>query len=126
MSQVIFITGRAGAGKTTLAKNLAEAISGGAIVLDSDEIRKIYPTGFSDTERLHHILRMAELAEKFRARGFLVIIAAIMPKKLWRKAARKRVAESALVYVPGGTMWEGTEYEEPDEEEGAFKGVKHA
>jgi len=115
MNQVILITGKAGAGKTTLATSLAKNID--AVLLDSDAIRAIYPTGFSDQDREQHLFRMASLAALIREQGNNVIIAAIMPKKSWRQMMLEKVPGAALIHIPGGTLWPGTEYEEPGEDE---------
>lgn len=115
---VYFITGKAGAGKTTYAVKLAEEKN--AVLLDGDEMRRIYLTGFTDRERMMHIMRMAHLAENLAFQGFNVIIAAIMPRKVWREKARSLIPNSSLIYIPGGTLWFGTEYEIPDESEGVL------
>jgi len=116
---VYWITGRAKSGKTTLAKSLIEANKFKSIVLlDGDEVREHFPgTGYSDEERYEHIMRIARFAAILEKQGFLVIIALVSPRKAWRQEARKLFRESKLIYLPGGHLWEGTVYEEPDEEE---------
>ena len=112
---VIFITGKSGAGKTTLAYQLA--LENNAIVLDGDEFRQIFPIGFSDSDREIHIMRMARVAGLIEKQGLDVIIAAIIPKRIWRDQARTFCKDSKLIYLTGGTLWDGTEYEEPNKEE---------
>ena len=76
---VILITGKANAGKTTLAKKLRILSEG--ILLDGDEIREIFPCGFTDKDREEHIKRIANLAALFERQKKFVIVSAIMPYK---------------------------------------------
>lgn len=113
---VIWITGRAGAGKTTLA----HALAGGnprAVVLDGDEVRKHFAAGFDDASRWRHIERIARMAALLEEQGFTSVVACVSPKAGWRAAARKLLRESLLIYLPGGHLWKGTEYEEPGPDE---------
>jgi len=114
---VILITGKAGAGKTHYSKELAkELIDDGerVIVLDGDELRD--QTGnkdFTREGRMKNLKKAAELAADFEKDGFIVICAFIAPFKEFRDMMRKLWAQSRVVYVPGGTLWEGSEYEVP-------------
>jgi bifunctional enzyme CysN/CysC len=119
---VYWITGRPRSGKTTLAYEKARALKylgGGTsvLVLDGDEVRDVFPTGFSDEDRYNHIMRVAKIASIAESQGITVIIALVSPKAKWRIEARKLLKESKLIYLSGGTLWAGTEYEEPMEEE---------
>lgn len=113
---VIWLTGKAGAGKTAVARKLARAI-GDAVVLDGDEVRKWFPAGYTDEDRAANIDRIARIAALLENEGHVPIIACVSPRKEWRQEGRSLFQESALIYLAGGTLWEGTEYEEPDEEE---------
>jgi adenylylsulfate kinase-like enzyme len=120
---IYFITGRAGAGKTTLAKKISSKIN--AVLLDGDDFRETFPMGFSEVEREAHILHMAKIAALLERQGRDVIIAAIMPKRIWREAARSLCEKTLLIYLPGGKMWDEKEphfieYEEPTEQELQF------
>jgi adenylylsulfate kinase-like enzyme len=112
---VYFITGKANAGKTTLANKLKKNYS--AILLDGDDIRSYFPTGYSDNERYKHIIHMSKIAAMLESQGYIVIIAAIMPKRIWREDARKNCKETKLIYMPGGFLWKDTIYEEPHKDE---------
>lgn len=115
---VIWITGRKGSGKSTLASLLAGQFRS-AVVLDGDTIRDTI-TGnhdFSDAGRMANIETLANLAHVLESQGLTVIVACISPRRAWRKAVREIFLQSMLVYLPGGTLWEGSEYEEPDAEE---------
>ena len=111
---VIFITGRAGAGKTTLANQL---ITDHTIVLDGDDYRHYFPKGYSSEDITAHVIDMAKTAAMLEAQGFLVVVAAIMPYRNLRKLVRSFCQASVLIYLDGGQMWEGTEYEVPGKEE---------
>jgi len=117
---VYFITGKKGAGKTPTAYKLAtELMQHGerVIIFDWDQVREYLPTGFSDEERHDHIMRIARFSALLESQGYTIIVALVSPKKEWRQEARSLFKESKLIYVPGGTLWPGTTYDEPDSEE---------
>lgn len=126
---IYWITGRAGSGKTTLAKKMMADMKNASVpafvlnqyekmvLLDGDDVRKWFPAGYSDEERHAHIMRVARFAALLEDQGFTVFIALVSPKKEWRMEARSLFQKSRLIYLPGGTLWPGTTYEEPDEEE---------
>ena len=114
---VIWITGRKDSGKTTTAKQLAALIPG-AILIDGDQIRQENQNwDYSDEGRQKHIELMAYKAADVEGMQHVAIVACVSPKKEWRMQARAMFKESILIYRPGGTLWEGTTYEEPDAEE---------
>lgn len=110
---VIWITGKAKAGKTTMAEALQKVMPG-SLILDGDAVRQQFPTTFDDAGRRENILRIAKMAGIAEKQGIPVIVACVSPKKEWREEARKLFRQSILIYVPGGTLWPGTTYEEPD------------
>lgn len=118
---VYWITGASSAGKTVYAKRLKkhfEELGGKVLMLDGDEVRDFHSIqDFSDDAREKHIFTIAKFAAIAERQGFIVIIALISPKKEWRMKARKLFDKSILIYLPGGTLWENTEYEKPDTEE---------
>jgi len=77
---IIWITGKRGAGKTTLAKQM-QAHMKNAVLLDGDDMRASISTdlGFTDQQRLKHNLRVARLAKTLEKQGFPVIVATICP-----------------------------------------------
>jgi adenylylsulfate kinase-like enzyme len=116
------LTGKADAGKTTLAKKmqLGFILDDGkrVFLLDGDDIRIDFPLGYTDEDREHHIIRMGKFTNILNRQGFDVIIAAVLPKKKWRDMLKEIIKEEThLIYVKGGHLWEGTEYEEPIEDE---------
>lgn len=112
---VILITGKADSGKTTLGNQLRILTHG--LHLDSDQVRNIFPCGFSDQERENHIKRMGELASLFEFQNKIVIVSAILPRKRWRDRIRNKAQESCTIYLPYGTLWKNSVYEEPDNQE---------
>jgi adenylylsulfate kinase len=110
---VYWITGRRCSGKTTLAYRLAIQTNG--IVVDGDEVRKIFPRGFSDDDRYNNIMLIAKIAKLFENQGRIVIVACVSPKRAWRKEAQEMFDECLEICLPFGELWEGTEFEEPEE-----------
>ena len=123
---VYWITGKSSAGKTVYAKRLKrqfEALNANVLLLDGDDVRDRFGNQeYTDEARLDHIMKIAGFAAIAESQGFIVIIAVISPKKEWRMKARKLFDKSMLIYMPGGHLWEGTEYEEPDHEEMMVEG----
>jgi len=123
---IYWITGRSSAGKTVYAKRLKrqfEELGGKVLLLDGDDVRdKFSNQEYTDEARLQHIMNIAGFASVAESQGFIVIIAVISPKKEWRMKARKLFDKSMLIYMPGGHLWKGTEYEDPDHEEMMVEG----
>jgi len=118
---VYWITGKSSSGKTVYSKRLKrqlESLGAKVLLLDGDEVRDQFEDQeYTDEGRLKHIMKVASFASIAEKQGFVVIIALLSPKKEWRMKARKLFEKSMLIYMPGGHLWEGTEYEEPDHEE---------
>lgn len=123
---VYWLTGKASSGKTVYAKRLKrqfEKYGGKVLLLDGDEVRDQFRNKeFDDESRRNHIMTIARFAAIAEKQGFIVIIALISPRKIWRMEARKLFDNSMLIYLPGGVLWEGTDYEEPDHEEMMVEG----
>lgn len=123
---VIWITGKSSSGKTVYSKrlkNLFEEAGKKVLLLDGDTVRDRFDNkGYTDEDREKHIMDVANYASIAEKQGFLVIIALISPKKEWRMKARKKFDKSMLIYMPGGMLWEGTEFEVPDHEEMMVEG----
>lgn len=118
---VYWITGRSSSGKTVYAKRLKkflEKFDCKVLMLDGDEVRNQFDDNeYTDDKRLVHIMKVAKFAAIAENQDIIVIVAMISPKKEWRMKARKLFEKSMLIYMPGGHLWEGTDYEEPDHEE---------
>lgn len=113
---VIWITGKANSGKTTMAQRLAKTVAR-PVILDGDEMRKIFPVGFELKDREDNIIRLAKFAALLERQGFTPLVACISPTKELRRKARRLFESSCLIYMPGGMLWANTEYEEPDSDE---------
>jgi adenylylsulfate kinase len=117
---VILVTGKAGAGKTTYATRYAEELKAEGhrvVMIDGDEFREqrgtTKPEDFSDEGRISNLMDAAKMAAEFEEKGYIVILAFIAPKEEWRDMMRKLWKLSVVVYIPGGTLWPGTNYERP-------------
>lgn len=123
---IYWITGRSSSGKTVYAKRLKKQfVEAGMSVLhlDGDEVRDLTSNkDYSDEAREEHIMTIAKFAAIAERQGFIVIISLLSPKKKWRMKARKLFDKSMLIHMPGGFLWEGTEYEDPDHEEMMVEG----
>jgi sulfate adenylyltransferase len=100
----IWLTGLSGAGKTTIARALAEALRrrGLAVtVLDGDELRAGISAGlgFSREDRATQVMRVAALAEGVVGRGELAICALVSPFRDMRRAARDRIGPTRFLEV---------------------------
>jgi len=118
---VYLITGKKGAGKTEYANRLgSEMEKNGQKVsyLDGDVFRLEHQNNdFSDQGRIQNLISAAEMAATLESKGNIVIMSFVSPKKQWRDDMRKLWEKSRVIYIPGGTLWEGTTYETPTEEE---------
>jgi len=76
---IIWITGKRGAGKTTLARELCLKMD--AINLDGDIVRKVWlDLDFTDRDRLENNKRTARLAKALEDQGFDVVVSTICPR----------------------------------------------
>lgn len=113
---VIWITGKANSGKTTMAKRLAKTVEH-PVILDGDEMRKIYPTGFKPADREANVMHLAKFAALLERQGLTPLVACVSPTKELRQKARQLFESSCLIFMPGGILWDDTEYEAPDVDE---------
>jgi adenylylsulfate kinase len=101
VSPVVWMTGLPGAGKSTIARALhAAMVSEGAkvVVLDGDTLREglCSDLGFSDTDRIENVRRIAHVAKLFQQTGHVVVVATISPLAIQREMARAIVGAGFL------------------------------
>ena len=118
---VYLITGKQGAGKTYYAEALASELEreGKTIkMFDGDRWRIEHSNqDFSDEGRIQNLMSAAKEAQRCESNGYVVIMSFIAPRREWRDRMRGLWKESRVIYIPGGSLWEGTDYEKPTEEE---------
>lgn len=118
---VYLITGKAGAGKTHYAQTLFKELHKEGIkvkLLDGDTFRK--KTGnkdFSNKGRIENLMKAASVAREYEEEGYTVIVAFVAPQAGWRNTMQQFWEKSIVIYIPGGTLWEGTSYQRPQEDE---------
>lgn len=118
---VYLVTGKAGAGKTHYANALANELKeeGHKVTtIDGDAFRKQRgDEDFTGKGRMLNLIRAARLARDWEYEGEVVILSFVAPQKDWRDMMRVFWNESRVIYIPGGTLWKGTTYEKPTEDE---------
>ena len=108
---IYWITGKPNSGKTTLAYKIAKQING--IVLDGDDIRKIFPDTFKVDGRQRNQKRLVDLAILLDKQGFNVVIACVSPNKSYRGFLQKGFEKGCIeIQMPFGKLWPGTKYED--------------
>jgi adenylylsulfate kinase len=89
---VVWLTGLPAAGKTTVARGVAEVLGHRGVTvehLDGDAIRHLFPaTGFSAAERDAHVRRVGFLASRLEAHGVVVVASLVSPHEASRQFVR--------------------------------------
>ena len=103
-SKVVWMTGLSGAGKTTIAKYLDEALYKKgyvAQILDGDNIRSGINNNlsFSDADRYENIRRIAEVSKLFMNCGIIIINSFISPTEEIRNMALDIIGEENFIEV---------------------------
>jgi adenylylsulfate kinase len=100
---VLWFTGLSGAGKTTIARAVYEALSARGVAvepLDGDVLRAMFPnTGFSREERDAHVRRIGFVASRLEHHGVVVIAALISPFAASRAFVRGLCRNFIEIYV---------------------------
>ncbi|MFF4750403.1 adenylyl-sulfate kinase [Streptomyces sp. NPDC002514] len=100
----IWLTGLPSAGKTTIARLLADRLTGEGRrveVLDGDEIRRFLSSGlgFSRADRNTNVQRIGLVSEVLARNGVLSLVPVIAPYADSRDAVRARHEKSATPYL---------------------------
>jgi bifunctional enzyme CysN/CysC len=101
---VLWFTGLSGAGKSTIA-NLVEkrlfALGRHSYMLDGDNVRHGLnrDLGFTDTDRVENIRRVAEVAKLMADAGLIVLVSFISPFRSERQMARELLPDGAFLEV---------------------------
>ena len=103
-AKVIWMTGLSGAGKTTIAKYLDEALySKGYVaqILDGDNIRSGINNNlsFSEADRYENIRRIAEVSKLFMNCGIIIINSFISPTEEIRNMALEIIGKENFIEV---------------------------
>ena len=100
----VWLTGLSGAGKTTIAQELADGLrtEGRPVqVLDGDELRAALSAGlgFSKEDRDTNVRRIGYVAELLASHGVTVLVPVIAPYAVSREAVRERHVRRAIPYL---------------------------
>jgi bifunctional enzyme CysN/CysC len=101
---VLWFTGLSGAGKSTIA-NLVEkrlfALGRHSYMLDGDNVRHGLnrDLGFTDTDRVENIRRVAEVSKLMADAGLIVLVSFISPFRSERQLAREMLPDGAFLEV---------------------------
>ncbi len=105
MTKVFWLFGRSGAGKTTLAQRLHQALMDRKIpvfILDGDDLRHglCADLGFSSEARLENHRRIAEVSKLAAEQGFNVVVSTMAPQHSHRDVAVQVLGERLVwIYV---------------------------
>lgn len=102
--RVIWLTGLSGSGKSTVANALESQLHSQGYhtyILDGDNVRHGLnrDLGFSDTDRVENIRRVAEVAKLMADAGLIVIVSFISPFQADRDMARALMADGEFIEV---------------------------
>lgn len=101
---VLWLTGLSGAGKSTIANGLEEALNKFGVhtyLMDGDNVRHglCKDLGFSDEDREENVRRIGEVAKLFADAGVMVITAFISPFRKDRETVRAIMPEGEFVEI---------------------------
>jgi adenylylsulfate kinase len=104
LGATVWLTGLPSAGKTTIARSLAERLRGEGHrveVLDGDEIREFLSAGlgFSREDRHVNVERIGFVAELLASHGVKALVPVIAPYADSREAVRKRHERNGTTYA---------------------------
>ncbi|GDX51492.1 adenylyl-sulfate kinase [Bacteroidota bacterium] len=102
--RVIWLTGLSGSGKSTIAEGLEKKLHENNFltqILDGDNIRAGINSnlGFSETDRLENIRRIAEVSKLFLNCGIITINSFVSPTNDVRKLAKEIIGENDFIEI---------------------------
>ncbi len=101
---VLWFTGLSGSGKSTLANMVEKKLHASGkhtYLLDGDNVRHglCRDLGFTETDRVENMRRIAETAKLFVDAGLIVLVSFISPFRADRTAARKLFDENEFIEI---------------------------
>jgi len=115
---VIWFTGLSGAGKSTIANALEQALvqrGHHSYLLDGDNVRHGLNSdlNFSEADRNENIRRIGEVSALFIDAGLIVLTAFISPIRAERNRIRERIGEEKFIEIYLSTSLEDCEKRDP-------------
>ncbi len=116
--RVLWFTGLSGSGKSTIANLVEQQLTAQGkhtYVLDGDNVRHGLnkDLGFTETDRVENIRRVAEVAKLMVDAGLIVLVTFISPFRADREQARKLFADEEFIEVFVDTPIEVAETRDP-------------
>lgn len=101
---VVWLTGLSGAGKSTIAARVDQALHARgrvSYILDGDNLRfgLCADLGFGEADRAENVRRLGEAARLLQDAGLIVLVAAISPYRRDRERVRGRIAAGRFIEV---------------------------
>jgi adenylylsulfate kinase-like enzyme len=119
---IYWFTGQPGAGKTTLAEWVQSAIPNKCVIVDGDDIRKIFDNkDYSEQGRRKNIELAQNIAHFLHEKGNTVLVALVSPYKDQRDAFKVKMGDNLVeLYVHcdeirGREQFHVSNYEPPTE-----------
>jgi len=116
--RIVWFTGLSGSGKSTIANLIEKRLTAEgkhAYILDGDNVRHGLnkDLGFTDTDRVENIRRVAEVARLMADAGLIVLVSFISPFRNERRMAREIAGDIEFVEVYVDTPLEVCEARDP-------------
>jgi len=115
---IVWFTGLSGAGKSTIANRTEQRLHAMGVhtyMLDGDNVRHglNHDLGFTESDRIENIRRVAEMARLMADAGLVVLVSFISPFRAERQLARDRAGDIAFCEVFVDTPLDVAEARDP-------------